>query len=106
MLFIQKNHADNTTLTNRTFSAGIAKDRWNACDHRSGWLFICSRARQSSKAGTFLLNGYWPSFYAMSHSDGFRRRAIVRSIFREFEPNGGSIVAVNVLSGVILSAYY
>ena len=54
------------------------------------------------KSGTFLLNGYWASFYSMSYSDGFRRRALIGSIIRALQPNGGSIVAVNILAGIVL----
>jgi hypothetical protein len=54
------------------------------------------------KSGTFLMNGYWASFYSMSYSDGFRRRAFIGSIIRALQPNGGSILAVNILAGVVL----
>ena len=56
------------------------------------------------KSGTFLLNGYWASFYSLSYRDGFRRRALIGSFFREFEPNGGNIIAVNILAGGVLVA--
>ncbi len=56
------------------------------------------------RSGTFLVDGYWASFYTMTYSDGFRRRALMGSLLRLLQPHGGSIILINVFSAAVLGA--
>ena len=57
---------------------------------------------QNFRAGLGFMDDYWASFYLMSYSDGFRRRALIGSIVRFVEPKGASILLINAFAAVVL----
>lgn len=59
---------------------------------------------QNLRAGLGLVDDYWASFYLMSYADGFRRRALIGSIFRLVEPKGANILIVNALAIIVMAA--
>jgi hypothetical protein len=53
-------------------------------------------------SGFGLVDNYWVSFYLMSYADGFRRRALVGSLFRLIQPNGAHVLLINVITILVL----
>lgn len=50
------------------------------------------------RAGSLFVDSYWVGFYITNYKDGFRRRALVGTIFRAIAPHGISVVAINVVA--------
>ena len=56
------------------------------------------------RAGFGLMDGYWISFYLMNYSDGFRRRALMGSLFHLTQPGGVPVLLINLFAAVVLGA--
>ena len=56
------------------------------------------------RAGFGLMDGYWISFYLMNYSDGFRRRALMGSLFHFLQPAGVPVLLINLFAAVVLGA--
>lgn len=85
--------------------------RPSVADRRQlGWICFAGLASAgvrglhiNHRLGSLLLDPYWVGFYVTNFQDGFRRRALLGTIFRLISPGGLSVVWINLLAMLALA---